>query len=117
MAEPFHDTPAPYILYRRNISNDTKDQRVKWILLFQAELLINSIEELKPKNETNSIICLSREMLMKLSDPIESLTVRDIKNSKDGSCIIPSNAYSENATLHPKGMVSIISMSTFPHFN
>lgn len=113
LEEALHDTPAPYVIYRRNTSSHTRDKRVKWILLFQAELLINSIEELKPKNETSAIICLSREMLTKLSDPIQAITVRDIHNSKDGSCIITSNVYPETTVLHPQGMVPIISTSNF----
>ncbi len=116
LAEPFHDTPAPYIIYRRDVLEDTRDKRVKWILLYQAELLINSIQELRPKNETRAIICLSQKMLTRLSDPTTSLKLRDIMNAKDGSCLIANKSYSPETVLHPRGMVSVISTSSYPSF-
>lgn len=116
LSEKFQDDPAPYIIYKRSISDDTRDKRVTWILLFNAELMIGSLNELTPENETEAIVCLSREMLSKLADPTITLKVRDITNSEDGSKIISRKKYSPNMILKPKGMVNSINIASFPSF-
>lgn len=96
LSEPFHDNPAPYCIYRRDISSDTRDKRIKWILLFQAEALLNSIDDLQPAHETDTIVCLSQDLLLQLTHPTHRLRIKDVQDSKDGSCIISKNKYKSN---------------------
>ena len=117
LSEPFHDNPAPYCIYRRDISDVTRDKRIRWILLYQAELNLSSLSDLKQKNETDTIICLSQDLLFKLTDPTTNLTVRDINMSKDGSCIVTNKSQNQNIILEGRGMVSVISNATRPNFN
>lgn len=107
------DDPAPYCIYKRD-SQDTRDKRVEWILLYQAELNISNIKELSPDNEADTIVCLSYSLLSKLISGTSPLTVNEINNATDGSRIISNNFYSPDTKLHPRGMVPVIGTSSHP---
>ncbi|MCD4743584.1 MAG: hypothetical protein K8R67_14065 [Desulfobacteraceae bacterium] len=117
LSESFHDNPAPYCIYRRDISDETRDKRIRWILLYQAEANLNSINDLKPTCETDTIVCLSQELLRQLAHPTIVLTIRDVLEAKDGSCIISPKKYKNSMELEGRGMVSVISAATLPSFN
>lgn len=116
LSEPFHDNPAPYCIYRRDISDETRDKSVRWILLYQAEAILRSIKDLRPTRETDTIVCLSQDLLHKLADPTSILTIKDVIDSKDGSCIISPTPYKPSVILEGRGMVSVISTATLPSF-
>ncbi|MEN9434110.1 MAG: hypothetical protein RLZZ422_1699 [Pseudomonadota bacterium] len=107
----FHDQPAPYVIYYRDT---VEGSRVKWVLLYNVELLTNSIQDLIAKNENKAIVCLSQTLLSRLVDPTEKITIRDIKNARDGSCIMSSMNFSLDTIVKPRGMVSIINMASSP---
>lgn len=117
LSEPFHDNPAPYCIYRRDISDGTRDKRIRWILLYQAEANLSSINNLRPTRETDTIVCLSQDLLFKLANPTTILTIKDVQESRDGSCVISPNPYKLNIELEGRGMVSVISTATLPSFN
>ena len=110
--EYFHDDPAPYSIYRRDTSTGNRNQNVKWILLYEAIMNIDSLGELEPRNETALILCLSRVMLERLVNGKVVLNVHDIQTSKDGSCFLgDTEDIKPSVTLYPKGMTAIINES------
>lgn len=116
-SEKFLDDPAPNIIYRRDIDENNRDKRVKWILLYQADLNINSLNEISPQNEIDSVICLSSEMLLNVVNPTTKLTIQDVKKSTDGSCLLGNiEKYNSDMVIHPKGVTSIICNSIRMHY-
>ena len=108
------DNLAPYCIYRRDTDETNRDNTIEWILLFRCNAHISDVEKMVPKNELDSIICLSPEMLAKVVSNEKDITVADIRHATDGSKIIGHNKYNAKATLVPRGMVPVISTSWHP---
>lgn len=110
------DNLAPCCIYKRDPEESNRDATIQWILLFQVDLLIKELSDLKPSGELDTILCLSPEMLNKVVSASENITINDVLNSDDGSCLIGSNNYSGKEIVVPRGMVPVISTSWHPRY-
>ena len=108
------DNLAPYCIYRRDVNEANRDSSIEWILLFQCDAHVSDMEKMIPKNELDSIVCLSPEMLTKVVSSENDITVADIGNATDGSKIIGNNKLNPKAAVVPRGMVPVISTSWHP---
>lgn len=110
------DQPAPYCIFKRDQGDSTRDSRVEWILLYHTDLLITSIDDLKPASETYAVVCLSAEALGRVVSSPKAPTIGDIEGLSDGSRIISKRKLSNSVRIVPRGMVPVISTIHHPSY-
>jgi hypothetical protein len=82
------DSPRPYCVYKRTREADPNfaHPEVLWLIGYEGNLRIKSLDDLKPRAEVGALVCLTGDMLLRTLQ--EKVTYSDIVKADDGSRII-----------------------------
>jgi 8-oxo-dGTP pyrophosphatase MutT (NUDIX family) len=109
------DSPRPYCVYKRTREADPNfaHPEVLWLVGYEGELRIKSLDELRPKAEVGALLCLTGDMLLRTLQ--EKLTYGEIEKAKGGGgkLIDPGNRLDRNARAVPAGL-AIIAAAELP---
>jgi len=110
------DAPRPYCIYKRTRDADPNfaHSEVLWIVGFEAEAKINSLDQLKPGSEVGALVILTGEMLRRtLHDPV---TYESLSKAADGSRVILGGEVSLEPSRRavPAGLATIVAAGELP---
>jgi hypothetical protein len=112
------DTPRPYCVYKRTREADPNfaHPEVLWLVGYEGNLQVKSLDELKPRAEVGALVCVTGDMLLRTLQ--EKITYRDITDSIDGSrVILGSNVPLDlNARAIPTGLAVLVAAAQRPKF-
>jgi hypothetical protein len=112
------DSPRPFCLYKRTRDADPNfaHPEVLWLVGYEGDLVIKSLDELTPRAEIGVLVCVTGDVLLRTLQ--EKVTYRDIERCGDGSRLILGS----NATLDldtraiPAGLAILVAAAQRPKF-
>jgi hypothetical protein len=112
------DDPRPYCLYKRTREADPNfaHPEVLWLVGFEGDLMIKSLDELKPRSEIGGLVCLTGDVLLRTLQ--EKITYREIETAGDGSrVILGSNVnFDLDVRAIPAGLAILVAAAQRPKF-